>query len=165
MAALYFGMFALISQTWPFGLASVKLVTGWMVCAALGVTRLGLPEREQTTEAAAPQGRSFRLFAAALVVALVLAAAPQMEILIPGISPNLMRAGLLLAGMGLIHLGLASEPLQVSLGLLTFLAGFETLYASVETSVLLAGLLAIINLGLALVGSYWMTAQQTEAVE
>ena len=42
MAAQYFGMFALISQNWPFGLASVKLVTGWMVCAALGVTRLGM---------------------------------------------------------------------------------------------------------------------------
>lgn len=166
MAAQYLGVFLLIGQSWPFGLASVKLVTGWMACAALGVTRLGLPEGESLIETAWPQGRAFRLFAAAIVTALVLAAAPNMDSLIPGISPSVVRAGLLLAGMGLLHLGITAEPLRVALGLLTFLAGFEVLYASVETSILLAGLFAIVNLGLALVGSYWMTApRQTESAE
>ncbi len=160
MAAQYFGVFILISQTWPFGLASVKLVTGWMACAALGVTRLGLPEGESPLESAWPQGRAFRLFAASIVIALVLASAPNMEALVPGINAGVVRAGLFLAGMGLLHLGITAEPLRVALGLLTFLAGFEVLYASIETSVLLAGLFAIVNLGLALVGSYWMSAAQ-----
>jgi hypothetical protein len=34
------------------------------------------------------------------------------------------------------------------------LTGFETLYAAVEGSVLVAGLLAVVDLGLALVGAY-----------
>lgn len=160
MAAQYFAVFILISQSWPFGMASVKLVTGWMACAALGVTRLGLPEGESPLETAWPQGRAFRLFAASIVAALVLAGSPNMQTIIPGINPSVVRAGLLLAGMGLLHLGITAEPLRVALGLLTFLAGFEVLYASIETSVLLAGLFAIVNLGLALVGSYWMTMQQ-----
>lgn len=160
MAAQYLGVFILISQTWPFGLASVKLVTGWMACAALGVTRLGLPEGESPIETAWPQGRAFRLFAASIVTMLVLAGSPNMESIIPGINPSVVRAGLLLAGMGLLHLGITAEPLRVALGLLTFLAGFEVLYASIETSVLLAGLFAVVNLGLALVGSYWMSAAQ-----
>jgi len=160
MAAQYFVAFLLISQTWPFGLASVKLVTGWMACAALGVTRLALPEGESLIETAWPQGRAFRLLAASIVAALVLSTAPNMQKIIPGINPNIVRAGLLLAGMGLLHLGITAEPLRVALGLLTFLTGFEILYASIETSVLLAGLFAIVNLGLALVGSYWIAASQ-----
>jgi hypothetical protein len=38
------------------------------------------------------------------------------------------------------------------------MAGFEVLYAAVENSVLVAALLATINLGLALTGAYLMTA-------
>jgi hypothetical protein len=45
---------------------------------------------------------------------------------------------------------------------MTALSGFEILYATVEGSVLVAGLLAIINLGLALVGSYLLVASNTE---
>jgi len=165
LAAQYLGMFWLVTLHWPFGLASVKLVTGWMASATLGVTRLGMSEREQADESAWPQGHPFRLFAAALVVILVIAATPQVEIMIPGISRPVIVGGLLLAGMGLLHLGITAEILRITLGLLTVLAGFEILYATVETSILLAGLLAIVNLGLALAGAYLMTAAPPEEAE
>jgi len=165
LAAQYLGMFWLVTLHWPFGLASVKLVTGWMASATLGVTRLGMSEREQADESAWPQGHPFRLFAAALVVILVIAATPQVEIMIPGISRPVIVGGLLLTGMGLLHLGITAEILRITLGLLTVLAGFEILYATVETSILLAGLLAIVNLGLALAGAYLMTAAPPEEAE
>ena len=165
LAAQYLGMFWLVTLRWPFGLASVKLVTGWMASATLGVTRLGMSEREQADESAWPQGHPFRLFAAALVVILVIAATPQVEIMIPGISRPVIVGGLLLTGMGLLHLGITAEILRITLGLLTVLAGFEILYATVETSILLAGLLAIVNLGLALAGAYLMTAAPQEEAE
>jgi len=165
LAAQYLGMFWLVTLHWPFGLASVKLVTGWMASATLGVTRLGMSEREQADESAWPQGHPFRLFAAALVVILVIAATPQVEIMIPGVSRPVIVGGLLLTGMGLLHLGITAEILRITLGLLTVLAGFEILYATVETSILLAGLLAIVNLGLALAGAYLMTAAPQEEAE
>ena len=165
LAAQYLGMFWLVTLHWPFGLASVKLVTGWMASATLGVTRLGMSEREQADESAWPQGHPFRLFAAALVVILVIAATPQVEIMIPGISRPVIVGGLLLTGMGLLHLGITAEILRITLGLLTVMAGFEILYATVETSILLAGLLAIVNLGLALAGAYLMTAAPPEEAE
>ncbi len=89
---------------------------------------------------------------------LVIAATPQVETIIPGISRPVIAGGLLLAGMGLLHLGITAEILRITLGLLTVMAGFELLYATVETSILLAGLLSIVNLGLALAGAYLMTA-------
>ncbi len=165
LAAQYLGMFWLVTLHWPFGLASVKLVTGWMASATLGVTRLGMSEHEQADESAWPQGHPFRLFAAALVVILVIAATPQVETMIPGISRPVIVGGLLLAGMGLLHLGITAEILRITLGLLTVMAGFEILYATVETSILLAGLLAIVNLGLALAGAYLMTAAPPEEEE
>lgn len=165
LAAQYLGMFWLMTLHWPFGLASIKLVTGWMAAATLGVTRLDLSEREQAGESAWPQGRLFRLFASAIMVILVITATPQVENIIPGIGRPVIAGGLLLAGMGLLHLGLTAEALRVTLGLLTVMAGFELLYATVETSILLAGLLSIVNLGLALAGAYLMTAAPSEDAE
>lgn len=158
LAAQYLAMFYLVTLHWPFSLASVKLVTGWMASATLGVTRLGMSEIETEEESSWPRGRLFRLFAAGLVIVLVIAATPRVETLIPGISRPVIAGGLLLAGMGILHLGLTAETLRITLGLLTLLAGFEILYATVETSILLAGLLSVVNLGLALVGAYLMTA-------
>ena len=45
---------------------------------------------------------------------------------------------------------------------MTVLSGFEILYAAVEGSILVAALLATINLGLALVGAYLLIAQHPE---
>jgi len=164
LAAQYVGVFILIAQHWPFGLAAVKLVTGWMAAAALGVTRLSLPEAEDRADLAWPQGRLFRIFASAIVATLVISSAPAIENLIPGINRPILMGGILLFGMGLLHLGFTSEPLRIIIGLLSLLAGFEILYSLVETSILLAGLLSVINLGLALVGSYFMTASPPEEV-
>ncbi len=58
------------------------------------------------------------------------------------------NGSLLLIGMGLLHLGITARILPVTIGLMTVLAGFEILYSSVEGSVLVAALLAVINLGL-----------------
>ncbi len=68
---------------------------------------------------------------------------------------------LLLIGMGLLHLGITSHILRVIIGLMTVLAGFEILYSAVEGSILVAALLAAINLGLALVGAFLLTAENT----
>lgn len=165
LAAQYLGMFWLVSLHWPFGLASIKLVTGWMAAAALGVTRMDISDEEKKAMSTWPKGRSFRLLAAAIVVVLIIAATPSVETVIPGISRPVIAGGLLLAGMGLLQLGISPGILQIILGLLTVMAGFETLYATVETSILLAGLLSIINLGLALTGAYLMTTAPMEEPE
>jgi len=68
-----------------------------------------------------------------------------------------------LISLGLLHLGLTTDVLRVILALLTVLSGFEILYAAVEGSILVAGLLSIVNLGLGLVGAYLLLAQAEEA--
>lgn len=158
----YVGAFLLTSQHWPMSMAAIKLVTGWMAIATLGMTRLGLKEPDKSSDIIWSQGRFFRLFGAGVVAIIVIAVAPRIEALIPGIGLSVISGSLILMGLGLLHLGMTSQPFRVILGLLTILSGFETLYAALESSVLVAAMLSVVNLGLALVGAYLLTAHKAE---
>jgi hypothetical protein len=137
LAIQYLAAFGLVIRHWPIGMASVKLVSGW------------------------PRGRWFRIFLAGIVILFTLAAAPRVQVVIPGLGLQVIVGGLLLMGMGLIHLGITTQLLRVILGLLTLLIGFEIIYAALESSILVAGLIAVVNLGLALAGSYLLVASSS----
>jgi hypothetical protein len=77
-----------------------------------------------------------------------------------GLSLPVALGGLLLIGLGLLHLGITSDSFQVILGLLTVLGGFEILYAAVESSALVTALLVVVNLGLAVAGAYFANIAQ-----
>lgn len=152
----YLGMFWLVSLHWPMTMAAVKLVTGWIAAAALGMSQ---PQSDQPTssEDAWPQGRLFRLLAAGLVLLAVIAFVPTVTHWLPSLHTLETLGSFLLIGMGLLHLSVTARPFRTILGLLTVLAGFETLYAAVENSVMVAAMLSVINLGLALVGAYLLS--------
>lgn len=163
LSAQYFGMLILTLQHWPLGMASVKVVAGWMSAAILGMTRSGLPREDRAERSnVLPRGRLFRLFAAAIVLIIVSSVTPRVDVIMADAGFAVTSGSLLLIGMGLLHLGVTNHILRVTIGLMTALSGFEILYATVENSVLVAGLLAIINLGLALAGSYLLIASNAE---
>lgn len=162
----YLAAFWLITRQWPIGMASVKLVAGWMAIAALGMTRLSVKSSEGEIESFWPRGQSFRVFLAGIAALSSAAAATRIQAIIPGLSLQVIMGSLLLICMGVIHLGITSSVFRVVLGLLTTLCGFEIIYAVVESSILVAGLLALTNLGLGLIGSYLLlSSSSAEAAE
>jgi hypothetical protein len=165
LAIQYFGMFILVLQHWPLGMASVKVVAGWMSAAILGMTRSGITSQFFEEEDIWPRGRLFRLFMATMVLMIVAAVTPGVDTIVADAGYAVTGASLILIGMGLLHLGITSYVLRVVVGLMTVLSGFEILYSAVEGSVLVAGLLAVINLGLALVGAYLLLAQNAPEEE
>ncbi|HJQ13773.1 MAG TPA: hypothetical protein VJ830_03415 [Anaerolineales bacterium] len=165
LAIQYLGMFMLILQHWPIGMASVKVVAGWMSAAILGMTRSGLAEDVSAEENLSPRGRLFHLFAASTVVLIIAVVTPAVDTIMADAGFPVTNGGLLLIGMGLLHLGITARILQVAIGLMTVLSGFEILYSTVEGSVLVAALLAVINLGLALVGAYLLIAANAQKTE
>lgn len=165
LAVQYLGMFVLTLQHWPIGMASVKVVAGWMSAAILGMTRSGLSDDASDGENTSPGGRLFRLFAAATVVLIVAVVTPAVDTLMADAGFAVTHGSLLLIGMGLLHLGVSARILRVAIGLMTVLSGFEIIYSTVEGSILVAALLAVINLGLALVGSYLLIASTTRETE
>ena len=159
LAVLYLGMFWMISWQWSLGLAAVKLVTGWMAGAVLGVSQPGTA-LEETGFPRLP-GRGFKVVTASLIWVLAFAIAPSLKNFFPG-GTNYVMGAIILIGMGLLQLGMSHRPLRVILGLFTVLSGFELLYASVENSVLVAGLISGVNLGLALAGAYLLVNPEPE---
>jgi hypothetical protein len=159
LAVQYLAVFWLVALVWPLGLAVVKLIAGWMAGAVLSATR---PEEDLLDERTPSLVRSiFRVIAAGMVLALVVSVLPIAAARLP-ISPRVLAGGFILIGVGLLHLGMTTRPLRVILGLLTVLSGFELVYAALETSILIAGLQAVITLGLALVGAYLLAVPSME---
>jgi hypothetical protein len=165
LAIQFLGMFVLTLQHWPLGMSSVKLVAGWMSAAILGMTRSGFSSESLEEQGIWPRGRLFRLFAAAIVLLIVAATTPAVDTIMADAGYAVTSGSLLLIGMGLLHLGITSHILRVVISLMTVLAGFEILYAAVEGSILVAALLAAINLGLSLVGAFLLTAENSPEPE
>jgi hypothetical protein len=165
LAVQYLGMFVLVLQHWPLGMASVKVVAGWMSAAILGMTRSGLLILEPAEEDTWPRGRPFRLFAAGIVALIVVVVTAGVDTIMADAGSAVTMGSLFLIGIGLLQLGITAQVLRVTIGLMTILCGFEILYSAVEGSVLVAALLAVINLGLALVGSYLLIASNSEESE
>jgi hypothetical protein len=158
LAIQYVGVFWLIALSWPVELAVIKLVVGWVAGAMLGASP---PADFLDEQFSSLSGWLFRILAAVLVWILVYTSTPLLANWIPA-KPTILWGGLILVAMGLLQLGMTTHPLRVVLGLLTLLSGFEILYATVEVSVLVTGLLAMINLGMALVGSYLVNVESME---
>lgn len=163
LSVQYVGVFILTLQHWTLGMATVKVIAGWMGAAILAMTRSNADEEESTDRL--PQGRSFRLVAAGVVGLIAASGAPRVDVLMADAGLAVSAGSLLLIGMGALHLSVTDQPLRVTVGLMTVLAGFEILYSAVETSVLVAALLAVVNLGLTLAGSYLMIASSAREVE
>jgi hypothetical protein len=158
MAVQFLSIFWLVQTHWPISMAAGKLVTGWMACTVLGMAQLsGNPSEEN--ESSWPQGRLFRLFTTGVIIAATFALSLRTTTWL-GLTLPIAWTSLLLVGMGLFQLGISAQPFRVVLGLLTVLAGFEIIYAAVESSTLVAALLSAVNLGLALTGAYLINMQQ-----
>ena len=162
LAAQYIGIGILVAQHWPLSMASVKLVTGWMTTAALAMTLTSMPPQDESAEGFWPQGRVFRLFLVGVVLLLAVAVTPRVQQALSGIGGPVVAGAIILAGIGLLQLGTSSEILHVVFALLTVMGGFETLYSALESSILVAALLAAVTLGLGLVGAYLLNASIPE---
>ncbi|MFN7035638.1 MAG: hypothetical protein ACK4SN_04655 [Bellilinea sp.] len=158
LALQYLGVFWLIAQTLPVGLAAVKLIVGWMAGAILASSQVSLGEDLPFSDLA---GRIFRGFVMIFGVIVAYSILPAAEAWIP-VEGSLLTGGLILLISGLIQLGLTGNPFRLSVGLLTFLAGFEMIYAGLVSSVLVVGLLGLINLGIGLAGSYFILSSTLE---
>lgn len=166
LALQYIGVFILVSLRWPLEMAAATIVAGWMASAVLGFAIneavTSTPSVWQRTENFSPSGRLFRLLASGLVAITVLSISPRLVEWVESIGTIQAVGASTLIGMGLLHLGLTAQPFRVGIGLLTFLSGFEILIAAVDVSALVAGLLAFVNLGLALVSAYLLLAPNME---
>lgn len=152
LALLFLASFIFYLQVWPFTMSAVKLITGWMAVTILFFT----PIREDRPQPGLSGKQIFKSLAMIflwLVAFLITSKVNQFF----QIKPEILFAAIAIFSCGLLQLGMTTYPFYIIIGVLTVFAGFELLYASIETSILINGLLAAVNLLVALVGSYLLS--------
>jgi hypothetical protein len=159
----YIGIFLLVNTAWSIEIAFVKMLAGWMAAAILGVATQSGPDIWKQSTHALKFGPFFRIMAVAIIALAITSLVFSSASWLSMIRTPIRWASFFLMGIGLLQLTLSTHPLRVIVGLLTALSGFEILYAVIESSVLVIGLLAGINLGLALVGAYLLISPAMES--
>jgi len=155
LALQYLGVFYLVTLSWPIGLAIVKLIVGWMATAAIGLTCLRQMDDNPPTESTS--SLFFRALAGLMIILVMFVISSTLqETVFPNVDLVIIRSGLMIVGMALMQLGTNASPYLTIMSLLSFMAGFELIHAALERSTLLIGLMASVNLGLALVGVYFI---------
>lgn len=149
----YVGVFWLVLTLWPTGLAAVKLVSGLMSAAVIGSSASEEIINGKKIQFSSKEEIRFKSVLWFVVLLIVLAIIPKITDWLP-LTGIIVLASLLLIGIGLLQLGIANEPYRIIFGLLTVLSGFEIIYAGLERSVLVAGVLSIITLGISFIGVF-----------
>src|SRR4030042_2369055 len=162
LAVQYVGVFLLVYASWPLEMAVAKMVAGWMAGAILGIAITSVPDAWRDSEKSIKFGPIFRILAATILLLTISSLVLHSESWLSMISIPIRWGSFVMMGFGLLQISLTTHPLRVIIGLLTFLSGFEIIYAAIEKSTLVTGLLAGVNLGLALVGAYILIAPSME---
>ncbi len=152
LASIYLVGFIVILQIWPVALASIKLVSGWMGIALLSNSMLD--SINQKTEQRFLSETIFRFLMAVLIWIVIAAIAPSINEWLPIPYTNLY-IGLSLMGSGLLFMSLTDDFFEITLGLLSILAGFDIIYSSLEGSALVTGIYAFIIILICLLSGYF----------
>lgn len=163
LAVQYIGVFVLVDASWPMEMAVAKMVAGWMSGAILGIAMASAPAHWNSSEDSIEFGPVFRVLAAIIITLTIYSLVLHSDNWLATINTDIRWGSFILIGFGLLQLSLTSHPLRVVIGLLTALSGFEIIYAAVESSTLVTGLLAGVNIGLALAGAYLLIAPSMES--
>lgn len=110
-----------------------------------------------------PMNLPFRLLVALLAALVTYALGSRYPFV--GQPQGISQACYWLAAAGLFTAILTRDPFRTGLGLLTFDAGFELLFATLEKSLSVAALLGVVNFLIALAIAYITTAQLSVIAE
>jgi hypothetical protein len=171
----YFCVALLMTRLIHLEVAAVKGLIGWMICMVFYLTERRAREvtRKEQAESSSssprtrrwimPARSSFSLLASLMIIVVAYTAAFRFPL--PEIPDDISLACYLLAGLGLLLVGLSQSPIQAGMGLLTFLSGFDLFFVALEPSLAIAGLVGAMSFLIALTVSFLQTTELTTAAE
>jgi hypothetical protein len=165
LAVQFAGVFLLIALEWPFALAITPLIAGWLSGAILGMAAVSIPRKTLAagkTPANQKLNPLYNFLVAVLIYLLVFSLAPQIQKWLPFLSIEQSLAALTLIGLGMLRLALDASPLSTAAALLSVVAGFEIIYATLTTAQFAVGALAVIILFIAMAGAYLLLSPSME---
>jgi len=149
-----FSIFWLTTLSWSIAESVVKLLGGWITIAIVSSAHPdSILENEKESIST---GFGFRFLIAGMIWLFTFSIAPTIQTLAQT-RIEIVWGGMLLFTSGLLQIGLAKNFIRTIIGLITFISGFEVMYASIESSVLVSGLLVFITIGLSWLVIYFNT--------
>jgi len=152
LAIVYLLSFISILQIWPVALASVKLIAGWMGVVLISASQVTKNDNDRLKQWNSQS--IFRLLVTALIWVVIGAEVGSFNEWIPIPYTNLLIGLNIIAG-GLMFASVNQTVFDVIIGVLTFLAGFDVIYSSLEGSALVTGIFALINIFISLLSTYF----------
>ncbi len=179
LAVVYFAAGLLHAQAVRPEVVLVKWVIGAAVCLALALTpstpmgrKGGIPSGD-AGESVSPFRRLLRalrrlpedlpLRGVTLLAALLIAYTASSRFPLPQVTFEVGLVCYLMAVVGMFLAGMSEEPLQVGLGLLVFLNGFDLFFSALEPSLVVVGLLGALELLIALAAAHVALSHPQEA--
>jgi len=138
---------------------------GWRLNRGTSSDTMSPSKNEREQGEGFPAGRAFRLLAATLMALLAVTLSRTYPLLLPNVPSAIGLGSYWLVLVGLLIMMLTEEPLKAGQGLLTIVIGFELLYTTLERSLTMIWLLAVVNLLLALGIAYLAVARNAGASE
>lgn len=173
----YFFVVLLLTRQIQLEVAAVKGLIGWLICMVFYLTERRADALEQSTETEKPlpaqrwqrwmmsAQASFHLLAVILIAVAAYTAALRIPLPETEVPRDITLACYLLTGLGVLLIGISESPMQMGLGLLTFLSGFDLFYVALEPSLAVAGLLGGVSFLIALAAAYLRTVQAAGSTE
>jgi lysylphosphatidylglycerol synthetase-like protein (DUF2156 family) len=173
----YFFVVLLLTRQIQLEVAAVKGLVGWLICMVFYLTERRADALERPAEIAEPvpaqrwqrwmmsARASFHLLAVILVAVAAYTAALRIPLPETEVPRDITLACYLLAGLGILLIGISEAPMQMGMGLLTFLSGFDLFYVALEPSLAVAGLLGGVSFLIALAAAYLRTVQAAGSAE
>lgn len=164
LALQYVGIFLYVLENLSFPMALVKLIAGWIGAAILSASlinlsnvtaiKINLADFREVKGKISFSAKLLRILTACLVGIVIYPGVGYLTRVFTGLNELQAAATLSLCSIGLLIVSFRPNLFFIIIGLLTFLGGFEILYAALEPSVLINGMLAGVTLGIAFIGSY-----------
>ncbi len=160
LAAQYLFVGLLYTHVLAPQVAGIKITSGLIVWLIVFFSAHQHGWRPASAISGAPARWVLPVRARFRVCAVILATLIGWKLATPGVLPfpvaseHVTLGALQLICQGLLLLGLTSRPLKTGLGILTFLSGFGLLYSGVEPALMVVGVLAAVDVAVALAISY-----------
>ncbi len=150
-----FCVFWLTTLSWTYVESAVKLIGGWIAVAIVSSTHPDSILEKDTPDVTS--GFGFRFLSSAMIWLVSFSITPVIENFFPA-RIEIIWGGVILFCSGLWQVGLSKNIIRTIIGLITLISGFEVLYASVESSILVSGVSTFLTIGLSWLIVYFHTS-------
>lgn len=154
MAGIYLLAALIMQGNVAFTYVVVFLISGWLAISILVVAYMNSDSIMASEQVQYLLNRFFRLFSVLPLVILSVVLSPLLVDMLEGLLLVPTMLFLFLFGFSILMAGFSVQSIRYVVAMLLFFMGFYVVFATLNTSVFVMGMMAMVQISVALLGSY-----------